>query len=336
MATSTAKPVVGIDGGGTKTAAVILALDGHVLGYGEGGASTYGVVAPQVTIGSIAEAVERASTNAGLHAPAFSAAFLGLGNVVSEQDRAAVRQMALDLRLAPEEAIGVDHDIRIALAGGLAGRPGIVQILGTGSSCFGRSTAGESWRAGGWGPLIDDGGSGYWLGIQAMHAAVAGYDGRGQPTLLTQQITAALQLRAMDELMNRLYAQHMSRTEIGALARLVFAAAQQGDAVAQAVLLDGCEQLAKCVAAVAQRLGMHTSACEVALAGGLTRAGEIYLHPLTQAIQRRLPQARVQLAELAPALGAGLLALQMANGEVEPQVVENLRQGASRCVGKAE
>jgi len=70
-----------------------------------------------------------------------------MAGVVSDDDRTTIRQIAEQLRLAPPERIGVDHDIRIALAGGLAGQPGIALIVGTGSSCYGR-TAGWALLAG--------------------------------------------------------------------------------------------------------------------------------------------------------------------------------------------
>jgi len=318
--------VLGIDGGGTKTAAVILSLEGNVIGYGEAGASTYGVVPPMITRNHIEAAVRQACLQAGISVPTFKAAFLGLGNVVSEADRLAIREIAQDLGLAEPEKMDVDHDIRVALAGGLSGRPGIVLILGTGASCYGLNEMGQTWRSGGWGPLIDDGGSGYWLGIQAMHAAVADFDGRGKATQLASSVKSELKLTSMDELMNRLYAQNMSRTEISRLAKLVFAAALNGDEVAHAILQQGCDLLADCVSAVARKLAMDDHPSEVALVGGLTRAGSIYLGPLHRAILARLPECQVHLAEMSPVLGAGLLALKILTSSLPDSVIKKIHE----------
>jgi N-acetylglucosamine kinase-like BadF-type ATPase len=317
--------VVGIDGGGTKTAAVILNRQGKVLGYGEGGPSTYGIVPDDVTAHSIATAVAGAASEAGQpDAGRFGAAFLGLGNVVSQADCDAVRAMAVRLGLAQAERIGVDHDCRVALAGGLSGRPGIVLIAGTGTSCYGINAAGESWRAGGWGPLIDDEGSSYWLGIQAMRAAVLDEDGRGERTLLHGAVMQALGLEQMNGLMNRLYAAAMSRTEIAALAPLVFESAAQGDPVADGLIRTGCAAMADCVLAVARRLGMDQNRSELALVGGLARAGAALTAPLEAEVTRRLPGCTLLPAELPPALGAGLLALEIAGIAPSIAVVENL------------
>jgi N-acetylglucosamine kinase-like BadF-type ATPase len=115
----------------------------------------------------------------------------------------------------------------------------------------------------------------------------------------------------MDGLMNRLYAQNLSRSEIGNLGRLVFSAAQQDDDTALRIIQQGCDLLAECVFAVARKLEMDASQCEVALVGGLTRAGPIYLDPLMNAIGSRLPGCNIHLADMPPVLGAGLLALQI-------------------------
>jgi len=287
----------------------------------------------QVTRDSIAAAVSAARRSGGLPETAaahFSAAFLGLGNVVSEIDRAAVREIAVELALAPPDQISVDHDCRVALAGGLSGRPGIVQIAGTGTSCYGRSDTGESWRAGGWGPLIDDGGSGYWLGIQAMRSMVEDYDGRGEPTLLTSLLSQRLRMSDINELMNRLYASGMGRSEIAALAPIVFEAGERGDAVAGRLIRTGCAAMADCVLAVARRLGMDQGPVELALVGGLTKAGDALLDPLDEEVHTRLPGCRMLLAEMPPAFGAGILALQSIGQPLEEPTLFTMRQEALR------
>jgi N-acetylglucosamine kinase-like BadF-type ATPase len=318
--------VIGIDGGGTKTAAVILDCNGRILGTGEGGPSTFGVVPVAMTQTSIARAAREAAAMAGLDSLTFSAAFLGLGNVVSERDRNTVREIAAGLGLADRAMIGVDHDIRIALAGGLSGRPGMVLIAGTGTSCFGINPAGETWRSGGWGPLIDDEGSSYWLGIQAMRAAVLDYDGRGEQTLITQAISDRLALADMNELMNRLYAAEMTRTEIASLAPLVFDAVERADGVAQALVRRGCQAMAACAQAVARKLGLENGPSELAITGGLTNADEALLAPFRAAVAERLPGCQVKKAELTPATGAALLALERTGKKMEPGIIAEVHK----------
>jgi glucosamine kinase len=209
--------VIGIDGGGTNTRAALAAETGEVLGIGLAGPSNYDDVGVAIARRNIGAAVRQAWQQAGRKRRPADAAFLGMAGVVSDDDRATIRQIAEQLRLAPPDRIGVDHDIRIALAGGLAGQPGIALIVGTGSSCYGRTADGRSWRAGGWGHLLDDFASGYYLGLQAMVAAVRAADGRSPQTRLLPLVMESLGLRDINELMRRLYYEGMSRAAIAAL-----------------------------------------------------------------------------------------------------------------------
>lgn len=321
--------VLGVDGGGTKTHVAILDEQGRLLGSGVGGPSNYDDVGKQAAQASIAQAVEAARRSAGLSAQPFDAVFLGMAGVVSPQDRQVIREIALALELAAPERVDVDHDCRIALAGGLTGRPGIVQIAGTGSSTFGMNAAGEAWRSGGWGHLLADEGSGYWLGVQAMVAAVRSYDGRLPHTSLQERVLEQLGLADMDEIMHRLYVTGLTRSEIARLGPLVVEAAAGGDAHARALIRQGCDDMAECVLAVARRLGMDAGASELALVGGLFQAGEIVLDPFVHAIQTRLPACRVTPAELSPVLGAGVLALAMLGITIDKANVGMLQSRAS-------
>jgi glucosamine kinase len=304
--------VLGVDGGATKTEAVLLDARGQVLGRGFGGPSNYNAVGIEATQRHIGEAAAAACAAAHIDRDAVDAAFLGLAAIVSAADRALIHRAGVALELAPPEKIGVDHDCRIALAGGLSGRPGIVQIAGTGSSTFGINAAGEGWRVGGWGQLISDEGSGYWLGIQAMRASVCAADGRLAGTVLYEAVMAALNLSDINDIMPLIYVQGMAKNEIAGLAPLVLDAAQGGDRAAQQIINEGADLLAECVEAAAERLGMNDETVEIALVGGLFQAGEVIVGPFRTALRSRLADFRLIPAELPPSAGAAILALELA------------------------
>jgi glucosamine kinase len=307
--------VIGVDGGGTKTQAAVAARDGRILGQGWGGPSNYHDVGEDAARANLAQAVEAARRAAGVDGAPFGAAFLGVGSIVVEEDRATLRRMAGAISLADQ--VGVDHDCRIALAGGLSGRPGMVLITGTGSSCYGRTPDGRSWLAGGWGPVISDEGSGYWLGVQALRAAATAEDGR-DPTArrLRDAVRERLELDEMRAMMHRMYVVGMSRAEIASLAGLVLEAARAGDPAALRILSAGADLLGEVVEAAARALGLADGPCELAITGGLTNAGDLYLDPLGRAIRARLPECRITAPERPPVEGACLLALALL---AEPQ-----------------
>ena len=318
---------LGIDGGGTKTQAVICDESGRILGVGQGGPSGIDSAGPAAATTAIAAAIEAARRQAGLTRAPFDSAFLGMAGVVSEQDRAIVRGIAAELQLGA--AIGVDHDIRISLAGGLSGRPGIALIAGTGSSCFGINDQGERWQSGGWGHLISDEGCSYWLGWNAIRLAMGAYDGRWRTSLL-EPVKRRLGLQEMTDMHYRLYTQGISKTEIAAFAPLVIAAAAEGDAMAQALIRQGMEHLGQMAAAVARRLGWADGGCEVTLTGGLWQAGESVQTPFRVALAELLPGARIVMPELPPVLGACVLSLLQAGIEVDDAIRRHLGEQAER------
>jgi N-acetylglucosamine kinase-like BadF-type ATPase len=320
--------VVGIDGGGTTTRAAVLDRSGQLRGVGRGGPSNYDDVGEEGARENIDEAVREAQAQAGLEERPFAAAFLGLAGIVSEEDRTVVRRIAQTLELAAPEHVGAGHDARAALAGALNGRPGVVLIAGTGSSCYGRTVTGESWMAGGWGALLADEGSGYWLGVEAMTAAVRAHDGRGPETVLRRRVEEYLELEDLNKIMHRVYVDGLSRTETAALAPLVFEAARAGDEGAQALLRRGAGELAASVQAVAERLGMAGNGFELARVGGLWQAGAVYAGPFEAAVRERLPRCQFVPTELPPTLGAGLLALRKAGREVNESTERHLRCAA--------
>jgi glucosamine kinase len=322
-----ARSFLGIDGGGTKTQAVVCDETGRILGAGLDGASGIDSVGVDVATVSIGAAVAAARAEAGLPPVPFDSVFLGMAGVVSANDRAIVRAMAQRLQLG--DAIHIDHDIRISLAGGLSGRPGIALIAGTGSSCFGINAAGERWQAGGWGHLISDEGSSYWFGWNAIRLAAGACDGRWQ-TALAAPVLGQLGIQDIADLHQRLYTQGITKAEIAAFAPLVITAAAAGDAPAQRLIEQGMAELAQMVVAVARNLGWAADPCAVTLTGGLWRAGEAVLAPFRAALAASLPLARIIMPGLPPVLGACVLALQGADVAVDEFVLRNLAAGRRR------
>ena len=296
---------LGVDGGGTKTLAAICDADGRVLGSGLSGPSNIDDVGLEAATANIAQAVRVARAVANCDPQPFAGAFLGLAGVVSSRDRALVSGIAQRLELA--EQAGVDHDCRIALAGGLSGRSGAVLIVGTGSSCYGVNDAGDSWRSGGWGSLISDEGSGYFLGREGLIAAVRSIDGRGPTSSLAAALLKRLGVMQPDDLLHRLYVTGLTRTEIAALAPITLDCAADGDDAALEIVERGSDLLVECVAAVAKQLRLERF--ELVVVGGLYGESLLVQNMLQGTLLQHVSQCRIVSPELPPVLGACLLAL---------------------------
>lgn len=327
--------VLGIDGGATRTRAVLTSLNGQFLGYGQSGPSNYDDVGIKTTRQNIAKAINQTLNEAGPPAPDIQAVFLGMAGVVSQSDRNVILEIASGIPFIKNANIQVDHDLRIALFGGLVGEPGIVLIVGTGCSCYGENHLGQSLRVGGWGHLLDDYGSSYFLGLQALIATIRAADERIPPTLLSSKVLQRLEIPDVQNVMWRVYHIGLQPTEIAALAPLVIDAADHGDAAALQIVQNGVQELALLVQTTAKRLGFYDNDAEgqedlpVVLTGGLVMSSQLYREALITTIHEKMPQAHVQHPILPPVFGAAMLALNATGIPVNLDLINILKEGVT-------
>ena len=252
---------LGIDGGGSKTLAVIVDGAGHERGRGVAGSSNHEVVGLEQAVNAIHHAAERAAQAAGIALPVASA-WLGLSGVDHPGDceRMAPRvsSLARDVRIS--------NDAELALSA-LPRQVGVALIAGTGSIALGRDAAGRTARVGGWGHVFGDEGSGYAIGRAGLQAAARAADGRGPETLLLERILAAWELDAPESLLARVY-QPFDKTVIAALAPLVLALATEGDEMAQRIEANAAHELSLAVTTVAHALDLPPGPLPLACAGG--------------------------------------------------------------------
>lgn len=306
---------LGIDGGGTATRAAIATREGHVVALGIGRGSNYQSVGVQQARESIDEAVADAFEQAARARRMCDAAFLGMAGVVSSTDRSTMLDIVAGLGLAG--TITVDHDIRTALAGGLAGKEGIALIAGTGSSCYGRRDDGRDHRAGGWGALLDDAGGGYWIGLEGLKGIVRSVDGRGQQSSLLPLLSDALRLASLDDLLRRSGIQGLDKETVAALAPIVMEAAREGDELARVIMRNGARELSLMIAAVHWRLWKEgESTPRVVGVGGL----------LENQAYRDMVEPHPLRPILPPVLGALLLAMESVGARFDEDVVATMQR----------
>jgi glucosamine kinase len=296
------KYFLGVDGGGTSTRAVVADASGQIIGQGSAGESNFLYAGIEGTSLALANAVSAALAWRGLAISEVTAAFFGMAGVVSEADRDAVRTSIGTLGLLDRVPVGVDHDIRIALTGGLGGSEGIALIAGTGSACFGRNAGGKSWRCGGWGSLVDDVGGAHWVVVEALKAAVRQCDGRLPATALLPTMFEALGIRQADEFIQRVYGPAASRSEIAALCPVVMRLWQDGDPIAVAIFNEGVHRLAEMVEVTGRTLGL--SSPEIVVSGGLWEAEMRFRDALAAAVHQLVPEANIRQSMMTPVMGA--------------------------------
>lgn len=295
--------IIGIDGGGSKTLALLADADGNILGRGSAGRSNYHAVGREAALEALDTAVKAAFAAAALRPQRVHAIGVGLAGVDRPDDRAVFEPW-----VAARAATGrIVNDARLVLAAGTPDDWGVAVIAGTGSIVIGRDSAGREDRSGGWGYLLGDEGSGFAIGMSAVRAAVRAADGRGPQTQLLSKIMAQWSLASAQGLIAQVYQTPPPIQAIAALLPLVEDAAQQGDAVAQLIFAEAGRELALTVQVVVQRLALpQPTPC--ALAGG----GVLHSPLLAQALHAAIKTLGVQLGPIGlvaePAQGALRLA----------------------------
>lgn len=288
----------GVDGGGTRTTVECRTMEGAALCrevFGPFNLNSVGEERFTALLEEIAAFLGKTGECAALCIGA-----AGVSNPRVRELTAQVMDGACPWRLAG------DHEI--ALHGAHSGGPGLALIAGTGSICCGKNERGEAVRAGGWGHLIDDGGSGYALGRDLLSAVVRQWDGRGEETVLTRLLLARLEIETPQELVAYVYGGDKSR--VASLAPLAGQAAAQGDRTALDIYARNGAELGELVLAAAKRLGMETG--EVALLGGLLTGDGRLREALTAWLAERAPGLRCIEPRQDAAAGAAMLALELA------------------------
>jgi glucosamine kinase len=298
-----ARYVLGIDGGATKTLAAVLDLQRRVLHLGHGGPSNEDAVGARLAVKAVLDATDEALAHAGIAQQDLAGAVLAIaGTDTGSVDR--------HLHEAREERWIVVGDVVGAWATATGAQPGVGVISGTGSNVFGVGRAGDetrSWRAGGWGHLLGDEGSGYWLGAQSIVAALHDRDGSGPPTALSDAALRFFGSPTLEALAANVYTTPLTKGEVAAFAIETSRLAGEGDEVARGLFARGAALLGAQVRSVISHAGL-AGAFPVGLIGSAFRAGEVFVDPLADAVHALAPEAAVFVVEMAPVGGSLLLA----------------------------
>jgi N-acetylglucosamine kinase-like BadF-type ATPase len=271
---------VGIDGGGTRTTALVTDEHGHELARVDGEAGRVNVLEPEAGAHILADVATHALAEARItELPSvLCCALAGAGR---EAERISLERALSSLRVA--EQAHVTTDFEAAMQDAFGSGAGILVIAGTGSSSWGRAADGRCVRAGGWGHILGDEGSGYALGRVALSLAMREFDGRGEFAGYMQAVLARTGVATEEGLVR--WAAGAGKGDVAALAPIVFDAAQRGSLSAQDAIEDAAAEIAMHVAALYDRLGPWDTPPAVALAGGLIEPGRPMREPVLREIE---------------------------------------------------
>jgi N-acetylglucosamine kinase-like BadF-type ATPase len=302
--------VMGIDGGATKTLAAVLDLEQGQVHLAQGGPSNEDAVGARAAVAVLLEVAEQALQRAGIDERQLATAVLAVAGTDTDAIAGQVKAARSEDWIVVNDAVG-------AWAAATGAQPGIGAISGTGSNVFGVGPHGRPWRVGGWGQLLGDEGSGYWLGARSIRAALRDRDGSGPQTTLSEAVVEFFGTSSVEAVAALAYSKPLTKGEIAAFAAEACRLAEQGDAVARELYARGAHELAEQIVAVIRHTGLAegdgstnggAAAFPVGLIGSVFKAGALFVDPLIATVHQAAPAASVSVVEMAPVGGSLLLA----------------------------
>ncbi|MGO8905986.1 MAG: BadF/BadG/BcrA/BcrD ATPase family protein [Solirubrobacteraceae bacterium] len=329
-----ARFVLGVDGGATKTLAAVLDLESLALHLAHGGPSNEDTVGTSSAVQAVLGAADGAIARAGIKRGELGAAVLAIAGTDTHAIARHVREARADDWIVVNDVVG-------AWAVATGAGPGVAVISGTGSNVFGVGPQGRAWRAGGWGHLLGDEGSGHWLGLESIKAGLRDRDASGSQTALTEAAPAFFGVPSIEALAVYVYSKPLTKSEIAAFAIETAKYADGGDEVARELFRRGAGYLGEQIAAVIRQAGLvagaegaerppggggpdpglPAEAFPVGLIGSAFKAGPVFLEPIVAAVHACAPSALVSRVEMAPVAGSLLLAARACGHEhaVDPR-----------------
>lgn len=297
---------IGIDAGGSKTELLAARQQDAEMMNLFGSSSNPARVGFDGCINVLSELILQALER--LPAEDVASVCAGVAGAGRERDQLRIREGILsELGDRAPEHLRITHDGDIALEAAFEGESGIMVVAGTGSVTLARTNDGEFLRAGGWGYLIGDEGSGYALGSAGMRALAHTFDG-GPPTAIQDLMAESRHVRTPDDLSQLVY---HDRVPLQRFAPIVIEAARSGDEIAAAIVAEQTEQLARQVRWLANRCSSVRPL--LALLGGLTNE-PLYRRALSEALLNEFPDWTIMEPLNRPVVGAWRMATRTASG----------------------
>lgn len=301
--------VIGIDGGGTKTEALVVAEDGTELGgFTVKSTNPHAVTFEQATM-HMSELLDLVFSAPETNRMTCAAICLGLAGVDTEEERRRFREYLEHYRSERSLAFDIflNNDAQIALMATLGDDIGIIVISGTGSIAFGLTEDRRKFRVGGWGHLLGDEGSGYDIGLRALRTAMRSYDGIEPPTMLTGMIMEAYGFKSITDLRTYIYQPHMKKHDIAKFAELCIRADEAGDGAAGAIVQAAAKDLSDTAAALVRKDASFEQ-CSLVTTGSIFKYSKRFAESFQSGLLESAPRIRIYPSAREPAYGAALLA----------------------------
>lgn len=294
--------IIGIDGGGTKTIGQLNTIDGEEIADIKAGPSNYHVVGVETTHRVLKEIIESLTSRIDWSNNNLIMC-IGMAGLGREDDKKVINEICDKIEITTQRIL--THDAHIALVGGIGKPEGIIVISGTGSIVYGIDSHGNEIRAGGWGYLIGDEGSGYDIAIKGLQAVAKTSDKRQPSTILTELYLSTLNLQDPKQLIRWVHAS--DRDEIAKLSDVVFRGMENGDRTAINIIETATDELVCAIQAVLRQTAFNDT-INIVLNGGNLIHQPLFSENLENKIYEKINNINVMTPKHDPVYGAFLLA----------------------------
>jgi N-acetylglucosamine kinase-like BadF-type ATPase len=311
--------VIAVDGGGSKTDAVALELDGTVVAEARGTTSSPHIIGMRESADLVSALIGRLLEQTGPRPLAAENLYLSGLDLPGEID-----SFRAGIAATPWADATVDNDLFALLRAGTDEADAVAVVCGTGINGVGVRSDGRVIRYPSLGTISGDWGGGWHLGERALWFAARAADGRGAPTALEQAVPAAFGLASVQDVIEALHFGRLPNRDLARLSPTVFACARDGDAIAGALIDEQADEIVTLAVTTLRRLDLLDRPVPVVLGGGVIGGRDPrLLGRVERLLAERAPAARMELVTARPILGAALLALESAGAGAA--AVENAR-----------
>jgi len=300
---------IGIDGGGTSSRLLAVDKDFNCIGSSKGLATNLASLSKEKVAENIKNLLCDFNTKYNMQLKDCKSICIGTAGVSADKDGFIMESIFRGLGFKGQ--FKVVNDAAIVLMAQTKGKAGIVIISGTGSIGYAVDEAGNATRCGGWGAFIDDCGSGYKIGAEALKAAFMDFDGRGKKTTLTNKIVSHFGFKRLDEVLQEVYGKPFDKAKIAKLSLLVSATAKEGDETAISIENTAADDLALMAKTLIAKSGLNKHL--VVLSGSVLLHNVNIQNRFRKNVMESCPNIKIAATDTLPEWGAVYLAAGLAN-----------------------
>lgn len=301
---------MGVDGGGTKTEAVLIDDEEKVVAQGQASGSNPGIIGLEKAVENVYSSVKNFTDGLFVNSACFAIAGVNTKDDEQKFEKTILNHPKLS-KIVPK--FFVVNDTYAALRAGTDDKNAVVIIAGTGSNCYGRNENGKEAKSGGFDYILSDEGSGYAIGLSVLKACVKALDGRDKRTSLVNLLFKNFKLTSLDDLAELVYRKPWNKTDIAGIAPLAEMAAEENDEIAQKIIKEAAHDLGLMIKAVVDACDLAGKSFTIVTAGSVFNIQKILCQHLEEDVLAFSPKAVFVKSKLSSAYGAALLAKEMEN-----------------------